>query len=95
MFLLEAACGSRPLEHDLVVLLDWVLEHWKSGTEKQFFRQWIHGCGENVAEAVGLVLKLGLLCSQPMPNFTCGGTAKKCGKSCSTLMVPWQSQSWQ
>ena len=43
MFLLEAACGSRPLEHDLVVLLDWVLEHWKSGTEKQFFRQWIHG----------------------------------------------------
>lgn len=35
MFLLEVACGRRPLEHDLqdnqVVLLDWVLENWNRG----------------------------------------------------------------
>jgi len=24
---LEVACGWTPLEHDQVVLLDWVLEH--------------------------------------------------------------------
>ncbi|OEL36763.1 L-type lectin-domain containing receptor kinase IV.2 [Dichanthelium oligosanthes] len=66
IFLLEVTCGRRPLEHDQVVLLDWVLEHWNRGAILETVDPRL--CGEYIAEEAGLVLKLGLLCSQPMPN---------------------------
>nr|CAB3496449.1 unnamed protein product [Digitaria exilis] len=66
MFLLEVTCGRRPLEHDQVGLLDWVLEHWNRGAALETVDPRL--CGEYIAEEVCLVLKLGLLCSQPMPN---------------------------
>ncbi|CAL4921849.1 unnamed protein product [Urochloa decumbens] len=66
MFLLEVTCGRRPLEHDQVVLLDWVLEHWNRGAILETVDPRL--CGEYITEEAGLVLKLGLLCLQPMPN---------------------------
>ncbi|KAF3443478.1 hypothetical protein FNV43_RR13160 [Rhamnella rubrinervis] len=68
-FLLEVACGRRPIELHRVpeeeILVDWVLECWKRGG--------IHDAsdpkleGNYLAEEMELVLKLGLLCSQSMP----------------------------
>ncbi|XP_022685601.1 L-type lectin-domain containing receptor kinase IV.2 [Setaria italica] len=66
IFLLEVTCGRRPLELDQVVLLDWVLEHWNRGAVLETVDPRL--CGEYIAEEARLVLKLGLLCSQPMPN---------------------------
>ncbi|XP_034570979.1 L-type lectin-domain containing receptor kinase SIT2 [Setaria viridis] len=66
IFLLEVTCGRRPLELDQVVLLDWVLEHWNRGAILETVDPRL--CGEYIAEEARLVLKLGLLCSQPMPN---------------------------
>ncbi|KAF0910553.1 hypothetical protein E2562_002995 [Oryza meyeriana var. granulata] len=70
VFLLEVACGQRPLEHDLqdnqVVLLDWVLENWNRGQILDVVDPSLSG--EYVAEEANLVLKLGLLCTQPLPS---------------------------
>jgi serine/threonine protein kinase len=70
MFMLEVTCGRRPLEHDLqdnqVVLLDWVLEHWNKGAILDTVDPRLNG--DYIVEEVDLVLKLGLLCLQPMPN---------------------------
>jgi hypothetical protein len=66
IFLLEVTCGRRPLEFDQVVLLDWVLEHWNRGAILETVDPRL--CGEYIAEEADLVLKLGLLCSQPMAN---------------------------
>jgi hypothetical protein len=69
LFMLEVTCGRRPLEHDLQdnqVLLDWVLEHWNKGAFFETLNSRLNG--EYTMEEAELVLKLGLLCSQPMPN---------------------------
>ncbi|XP_023638749.1 L-type lectin-domain containing receptor kinase I.3 isoform X1 [Capsella rubella] len=69
-FLLEVTCGRRPVEPELPVekqyLVKWVFECWK------------HAClletrdsrlgGEFVSAEVEMVLKLGLLCTNAMPE---------------------------
>ncbi|MQL70454.1 hypothetical protein Taro_002760 [Colocasia esculenta] len=69
VFLLEVACGRRPIEpsapEEEVVLLDMVLASWTRGAI------WDAGdptlLGEYPAEEMELVLKLGLLCCDPLP----------------------------
>ncbi|XP_020256324.1 L-type lectin-domain containing receptor kinase IV.1-like isoform X2 [Asparagus officinalis] len=69
VFLFEVVCGRRPIEFQAdgedVVLGDWVLENWKMGllmeTVDQRLREYCVG-------EVELVLKLGLLCSHPVPE---------------------------
>ncbi|KAH7665126.1 Non-specific serine/threonine protein kinase protein [Dioscorea alata] len=68
VFLLEVACGKRPIEledyGEEIVLVEWVLECWKNGD--------IGGARdrrlgeEYVMEEMELVLKLGLLCCHPV-----------------------------
>ncbi|KAG2651054.1 hypothetical protein PVAP13_1NG074538 [Panicum virgatum] len=71
-FVLEVTCGRRPIEQDegnnRVMLVDWVAEHWRNGsiTKAADTRMLING-RLNLDE-VSLVLKLGLLCSHPLPN---------------------------
>ncbi|GJN22835.1 hypothetical protein PR202_gb10435 [Eleusine coracana subsp. coracana] len=72
-FLLEVACGRRPLEFsddnaDSLGLVDLVLDHWKKGriADAKDPRMIVVGkCDEDDIE---LVLKLGLLCSHPDPR---------------------------
>ncbi|KAJ6853249.1 putative L-type lectin-domain containing receptor kinase IV.1 [Iris pallida] len=68
-FLLEVACGRRPVEPAAegdLVLVDWVLEHWKRGSVLATRDPRL---GEEYpAEEVELVLTLGLLCSHPLPE---------------------------
>lgn len=69
-FLLEVACGRRPVEQDEhgnhTMLVDWVAEHWRRGL--------ITDAADTMMpdgfspDEVCLVLKLGLLCSHPLPN---------------------------
>ncbi|KAJ6843894.1 L-type lectin-domain containing receptor kinase IV.1-like [Iris pallida] len=66
-FLLEVACGRRPIElkSEPMVLVDWVLENWKKGSV-------LTTCDPRLREEFSvaemeLVLKLGLLCSHPLP----------------------------
>ncbi|KAJ6832833.1 L-type lectin-domain containing receptor kinase IV.1-like [Iris pallida] len=66
-FLLEVACGRRPIESksEQMVLVDWVLENWKKGSV-------LATCDPRLREEFSvaemeLVLKLGLLCSHPLP----------------------------
>ena len=69
-FLLEVTCGRRPIEEDeennRVMLVDWVAEHWRQGciTKAADIRM-PNSLG---LDQVSLVLKLGLLCSHPLPN---------------------------
>ncbi|KAF3454654.1 hypothetical protein FNV43_RR05102 [Rhamnella rubrinervis] len=68
-FLLEVACGRRPIELHRVpeeeILVDWVLECWKRGGIRDASDPKLEG--NYLAEEMELVLKLGLLCSQSMP----------------------------
>uniref|UniRef100_A0ACD5V1P3 Uncharacterized protein n=1 Tax=Avena sativa TaxID=4498 RepID=A0ACD5V1P3_AVESA len=71
VFLLEVACGRRPIgsddEHDHPVLLvDWVLEHHHNGSIIDAVDPRL--MGKFNTEEVTLVLKLGLLCAHPLPN---------------------------
>ncbi|GJN36832.1 hypothetical protein PR202_gb25729 [Eleusine coracana subsp. coracana] len=66
--LLEVTCGKRPVKHnalgDRFMLVDWVFDHWQKGSIVQTIDERLQGdC--NIDEAC-LVLKLGLLCSQPL-----------------------------
>ncbi|KAH7665052.1 Non-specific serine/threonine protein kinase protein [Dioscorea alata] len=72
VFLLEVACGRRPIEPNVdgagedVVLAEWVLDNWRRGdilasSDGSLDKQYL------VAE-MELVLKLGLLCCHPMPT---------------------------
>ncbi|KAJ6850915.1 L-type lectin-domain containing receptor kinase IV.1-like [Iris pallida] len=68
-FLLEVACGRRPVELKTsgveLVLVDWVLDLLKEGAVAEARDRRM---GDDVAvEEVELVLKLGLLCSHPVP----------------------------
>jgi serine/threonine protein kinase len=68
-FLLEVACGRRPMERDDDLdspgLVDLVLECWKAGRIVEARDKRIGKCDEADVE---LVLKLGLLCSHPDPR---------------------------
>jgi len=70
VFLLEVACGRRPIEHgehdSRVVLVDWVLQHHRSGSILEAVDPRL--AGKFDMEEVTLVLKLGLLCSHPLPS---------------------------
>ncbi|MQL73950.1 hypothetical protein Taro_006317 [Colocasia esculenta] len=70
VFLLEVACGRRPVEPHLTdertVLVEWVVENWKRGTILAVADPRLRELGF-AAEEVDLVLKLGLLCCDPLP----------------------------
>ncbi|XWS28797.1 hypothetical protein CRYUN_Cryun25bG0102000 [Craigia yunnanensis] len=67
-FILEIACGRKPLDPQLeteeTILADWVLELWKAGAILDASDARLEG--SYVAEEMELVLKLGLLCTNPM-----------------------------
>ncbi|CAL5086740.1 unnamed protein product [Urochloa decumbens] len=69
-FLLEITCGRRPVEQDQdnnrAMLVDRVIEHWRKGLSIDVVDARIPD-GYNFQE-VSLVLKLGLLCSHPLPS---------------------------
>ncbi|KAF0905892.1 hypothetical protein E2562_008920 [Oryza meyeriana var. granulata] len=69
-FLLEVTCGRRPIEQDehgnRVVLVDWVTEQWSKGLLVNAADARIPSGFD--PDEVSLVLKLGLLCSHPLPN---------------------------
>ena len=68
-FMLEVACGRRPVEQqgltEEVILVDWVFECWRKGSILDASDPRLEG--NYVVEEMKLVLKLGLLCSQSMP----------------------------
>ncbi|XP_073114698.1 L-type lectin-domain containing receptor kinase SIT2-like isoform X1 [Elaeis guineensis] len=68
-FLLEVACGRRPIESHPSVevpgLVDWVLGCWKMGTILETRDPKLGS--DYVVKEMELVLKLGLLCSHPDP----------------------------
>ncbi|RRT63083.1 hypothetical protein B296_00013942 [Ensete ventricosum] len=69
IFVLEVACGKRPVDPSTfgeeLILLDWVLENWRKGSIQETADPRL---GEEfVVEEMQLVLKLGLLCSHPLP----------------------------
>ncbi|KAK3146774.1 hypothetical protein QOZ80_3BG0271760 [Eleusine coracana subsp. coracana] len=70
MFLLEVACGQRPIIQDTqnnhVWLVDWVLEHWARGDLIGSLDKKLGGKYD--IDQASLVLKLGLLCSRPSPS---------------------------
>nr|GMC93720.1 L-type lectin-domain containing receptor kinase IV.1-like [Ipomoea batatas] len=64
-FLLEVACGKRPIEqkepNEVLILVEWVFSWWSRGEILQAVDSKLR---ENyVAEEVDIVLKLGLMCS--------------------------------
>ncbi|KAI3849522.1 hypothetical protein MKX03_035526 [Papaver bracteatum] len=71
-FLLEVACGRRPIEmcksetEEGEVLVDWVLYCWRSGRILQTSDPNL--MNEYVKEEMELVLKIGLLCSRNNPK---------------------------
>ncbi|WVZ96362.1 hypothetical protein U9M48_042013 [Paspalum notatum var. saurae] len=71
MFLLEVACGQRPVKKDAegheFFLMDWVLEHWNNGLLTKTLDPRLQLGDYNTDEA-HLVLKLGLLCLHPLPS---------------------------
>ncbi|KAM5559602.1 L-type lectin-domain containing receptor kinase IV.1-like [Rosa sericea] len=67
-FLLEVACGKRPIETqgpEDVILVDWVFSCWNRSNILEARDQSLGT--DFVAEEVELVLKLGLLCSHSEP----------------------------
>ncbi|MQM22864.1 hypothetical protein Taro_055923 [Colocasia esculenta] len=69
VFLLEVACGRRPVEpraaEDEVLLVDWVLACWSRGEILEAADPRLGGA--YVTEEMEMVLKLGLLCCDPLP----------------------------
>ncbi|KAA8518935.1 hypothetical protein F0562_016291 [Nyssa sinensis] len=68
-FLLEVACGKRPIDpraplEDLI-LVDWVFACWSKGDIRQAIDPNLGS--DYVAGEVELVMKLGLMCSHPLP----------------------------
>ena len=68
-FLLEVVCGRRPIEPcaegEELVLVDWVLNKWRHGSVIETLDPRLE---EYSTYEVELALKLGLLCSHPMPE---------------------------
>ncbi|KAH7665044.1 Non-specific serine/threonine protein kinase protein [Dioscorea alata] len=69
-FLLEVACGRRAIEPNKQeseqVLVDWVFANWKMGTIYETKDPRLEK--DYVLAELDLVLKLGLLCSHPLPS---------------------------
>jgi Legume lectin domain/Protein kinase domain len=69
-FMLEVVCSKRPVEPsaqgDQLILVDRVLEHWKFRTLADIVDPRLNDC--YAVEEVEMVLKLGLLCSHPLPS---------------------------
>ncbi|XP_027166662.1 L-type lectin-domain containing receptor kinase IV.1-like [Coffea eugenioides] len=71
-FLLQVACGRRPIEpraepEENIILVDWVFLCWKAGNILQVVDQKLGT--EYVKEEAEMVLKLGLLCSHSQPKI--------------------------
>uniref|UniRef100_K3ZZU2 Protein kinase domain-containing protein n=1 Tax=Setaria italica TaxID=4555 RepID=K3ZZU2_SETIT len=66
----EVTCGRRPVGEDehknCVVLVDWVAEHWRRGLIIDAADTMIPSGFD--PDEITLVLKLGLMCSHPLPN---------------------------
>ncbi|KAJ3706089.1 hypothetical protein LUZ61_009794 [Rhynchospora tenuis] len=69
-FMLEVVCSKRPVEPgargEQIILVDQVLEHWKNGTLDEIVDAKLGEC--YTVEEVEMVLKLGMLCSHPLPG---------------------------
>ncbi|KAJ4759968.1 Concanavalin A-like lectin protein kinase family protein [Rhynchospora pubera] len=69
-FMLEVVCSKRPVEPgargERIILVDQVLEQWKNGTLDEIVDAKLGEC--YTVEEVEMVLKLGLLCSHPLPG---------------------------
>jgi hypothetical protein len=69
-FMLEVACGRKPVVQDArdnrLVLVDWVLERWRAGAVTDTVDPRL--AGDFVGSEASLVLRLGLLCSHPLPG---------------------------
>ncbi|XP_020272896.1 L-type lectin-domain containing receptor kinase IV.2-like [Asparagus officinalis] len=69
-FLLEVVCGRRPIathsECEDLVLVEWVYENWRRGSLIDTMDSRLRD--EYRDHEVELVLKLGLLCSHPIPE---------------------------
>ncbi|XP_039019411.1 L-type lectin-domain containing receptor kinase IV.1-like [Hibiscus syriacus] len=68
-FLLEVACGKRPISHsptEAFILVDWVYSCWSKGDIMEAKDPNLGS--DYVAEEVELVLKLGLICSHSEPK---------------------------
>ncbi|KAL6637946.1 hypothetical protein ACP70R_025518 [Stipagrostis hirtigluma subsp. patula] len=69
-FILEVTCGRRPVDQSMqdnrLMLVDWVLEHWQKESLLEVVDARLLG-NYDADEAI-LALKLGLLCSHPLPN---------------------------
>jgi len=68
IFVLEVVCGQRPIisvaqDDGEVLLVDWVLHHWQSGSLSEAVDARLQG-DVDIGEA-SVVLKLGLLCAHP------------------------------
>ncbi|KAM0937976.1 putative protein kinase RLK-Pelle-L-LEC family [Dioscorea sansibarensis] len=72
VFLLEVACGRRPIEPNVdgdgedVVLAEWVLDCWRKGDILSAIDARLDK--KYMVEEMELVLKLGLLCCHPVPT---------------------------
>ncbi|KAK1304554.1 L-type lectin-domain containing receptor kinase IV.1 [Acorus calamus] len=68
-FLLEVACGRRPIESsdEVLILVDWVIDHWRKGAVMETVDARL-GSDDFVREEVELVIKLGLLCTHVVPR---------------------------
>uniref|UniRef100_A0ACD6A5K5 Uncharacterized protein n=1 Tax=Avena sativa TaxID=4498 RepID=A0ACD6A5K5_AVESA len=69
-FILEVTCGRRPVEQALndsrLMLVDWVLEHWQKESLLEVVDARLGG--DYDADEVVMALKLGLMCSHPLPG---------------------------
>jgi serine/threonine protein kinase len=71
-FMLEVACGRRPIEAhaqglpEEVILVDWVSECWRKDVILDASDPRLEG--NYVVEEMELVLKIGLFCSHAMPT---------------------------
>jgi serine/threonine protein kinase len=68
IFILEVACGQRPIIKQLTqdsdaLLADWVLHHWQNGSLTETVDTRLEGNYDT--DEASMVLKLGLLCSHP------------------------------
>lgn len=68
--LLEVVCGRKPIEPkalpEELILVDWVWDRWKAGAVLEVVDQRLQGEFDEVEAAV--VLKLGLICSNHVPE---------------------------
>nr|BAJ90277.1 predicted protein [Hordeum vulgare subsp. vulgare] len=71
MFLLEVTCGRKPIftdkQNNRLLLVEWVLEHHRDGSILDTVDPRLQG--EFNMEEVTIVLKLGLICTYPLPNM--------------------------